>query len=120
MRFLEGQPPDLALGTRFKWKTGFLNPDTKKSSAFGLTVEYKIVEFLPPERLAYDAHATGFDGYQAWLIEKTETGCRVLTGETQRGLLARFLNTFASNRMIRQHQVWLETLKDNAAKGLPP
>ncbi len=35
MRFISGQPPDLTLGTRFKWKTGFLNPDTKKASGFG-------------------------------------------------------------------------------------
>lgn len=78
------------------------------------------MEFLPPERLAYDVQATGFDGYRGWLMEKTETGCRVLTAETQRGLLVRLLKAFAPNRMMRQHQVWLETMKDNATEGLPP
>jgi hypothetical protein len=120
MRFITGQPPDLALGTRFKWKTGFLNPDTRKATAFGLTVDCKVQEFLPPERLAYDFHATGINGYQAWLIKKTETGCYVLTEETQRGLLARLQKSIAPNRMVKQHQIWLETLKENVAKGFPP
>jgi hypothetical protein len=107
IRFITGQPPDLALGTRFKWKT------------FRLTVESKVLEFVPMERLAWDAHATSFDGYHAWLIEKTETGCHVLTEETQRGLLPRLQKAFTPNRMKNQHRVWLERLKNNAAKGLP-
>jgi len=120
MRFITGQPPDLALGTRFKWKTGFFNPDTKKATAFGVTVDCKVQEFLPPERLAFEFHTTGGSGYQVWLIKKTETGCHVLTEETDRGLLARLLKGRIGNSMVKQHQVWLETLKECASKGLPP
>ena len=120
VRFISGQPQDLALGTRFKWRTGFWNPDKKKSSVFGVTVDCKVVEFLPSERLAYEFHMAGGSGCQAWLIEKTEAGCHVLTEETQCGFFARLLKALAPNRMVKQHQLWLETLRDNAVKGLPP
>ena len=69
--FLGGQPPDLALGTRFRWKT------------FGVTIESTVLEFLPYERLAWDAHGTGLNAYHAWLIQKTEKGCNVITEETE-------------------------------------
>ena len=38
--FLTGQPPDLAFGTRFRWKT------------FGVTIESTVLEFVPYERLS--------------------------------------------------------------------
>ena len=77
IQFLSGQSPDLALGTRFRWKT------------FGVTIESTVLEFMPYERLAWDAHSTGLDAYHAWLIQKTSQGCNVLMEETQRGWLAR-------------------------------
>ena len=40
IQFLTGQPPELALGTRFRWKT------------FGITIESTVKEFVPYERLA--------------------------------------------------------------------
>ena len=108
IQFLTGQPPELALGTRFRWKT------------FGITIESTVKEFVPYERLAWDAHGSGLDAYHAWLIIKTSQGCNVITEETQRGLLPRLLNALAPKRMEKQHQVWLEKLKDNAAKNMPP
>jgi len=56
IQFLLGQPPDLALGTRFRWKT------------FGVTIESTVLEFKPYQRLAWDAHGNGLNGYHAWLI----------------------------------------------------
>ena len=41
VRFLEGKEPDLAAGTRFRWRT------------FGVTIESEVVEFVPRERLAF-------------------------------------------------------------------
>jgi hypothetical protein len=96
------------MGTKFRWKT------------FSLTIESTLLEFVPFERLAWDAHASGFQGYPAWLIRKTRAGCNVLTEETQRGLFPRLQKTLVPHRMERQHQLWLERLRDNAAKGLPP
>ena len=108
IKFLNGQAPDLKLGTRFKWKT------------FGITVESTVLEFVFPERLAWNARALGFDGYHAWLIQQTDEDCKVLTEETQRGWLPILQKAFAPTRIERLHQVWLERLKENAAKGLPP
>ena len=121
MRFITGQPPDLALGTRFKWKTGFFNPDTSKASSLSVTVDCKVKEFIPPQRLAYEFNGTGIHGRQAWLLKKNQKGCLVITEERQRGPLARLFKWIGiPGRMMKQHQLWLETLRDNAAKGLPP
>src|ERR1700675_298748 len=57
VRFLEGSPPDLALGTRFKWTT------------FGIRIESTVLEFVPGERIAWNGRALGTDVYHAWLIE---------------------------------------------------
>ena len=108
IQFLSGQSPDLALGTRFRWKT------------FGVTIESTVLEFVPYERLAWDAHGIGLDSYHAWLIIRTSQGCSVVTEETQRGLLPRLLKALAPKRTENQHQIWLERLKDNAGKGMPP
>ena len=108
VRFLEGPPPDLGIGTRFRWTT------------FGVTIESRVREFVPYERLAWDAHSIGVHAYHAWLISKTPEGCRVLTEETQRGAIARLGSLLMPNRMHRFHQIWLEGLRDQAAKGMPP
>jgi len=106
--FLSGQPPDLTLGTRFRWKT------------FGVTIKSTVLEFLPYERLAWDAHGTGLDAYHAWLIQKTNQGCNVIMEETQRGWVARLGKALRPNRMEQQHQVWLEGLRDKASRGSSP
>lgn len=108
VRILEGMSPDLASGTRFRWKT------------FGVTIESSVKEFVPYERLAWDAHATGLDVYHAWLITKTPEGCHVLTEETQYGWLARLGTIFTPGRMHKLHQVWLDRLAEKASSGPPP
>lgn len=108
IQFLSGHPPDLALGTKFRWKT------------FGVTIESTVLEFVPYERLAWDAHGRGLDAYHAWLIQKTGEGCNVVTEEIQQGWVARFGKVLRPNRMEQMHQVWLEKLRDKASSGLPP
>jgi hypothetical protein len=108
IRFLSGNPPDIALGTRFRWKT------------FGVTVTSTVLEFVPYERLAWDAHGSGLAAYHAWLIQETEQGCQVITEENQRGLLARLSRALRPKNMERQHQIWLEGLRAKAVSGLPP
>ncbi len=51
---------------------------------FGVTLSSKVEEFVSCERLAWSAQFGGVDAYHAWLIEKNEAGCRVLTEENQR------------------------------------
>lgn len=101
-----GAPPDLALGTKFRWKT------------FGVRLESSVREFVPYERLAWNARGTGIDAYHAWLLVPTKEGCRVANGETQRGWLARLQNVVLPTRMHQQHQLWLERLRDQAVEGI--
>jgi hypothetical protein len=109
VRFRTGTGPDLEAGARFRWKT------------FGVMIESEVVEFLPRERIAWDAHSLGVDAYHAWVLRETPAGgCHVLTEETQHGSLARLQKLFLPNRMYRGHQIWLETLRDQASGGLPP
>jgi hypothetical protein len=96
----------------------YLEP-SEGSLRFGTTIVSRVEEFLPRERIAWNAVGMGVDAYHAWLIEKTEEGCRVLTEETQNGWLARLGNLLMPSRMGRYHQMWLERLEQQARRGLP-
>jgi hypothetical protein len=106
--FLQGTPPDLSADARFKWKT------------FGVRLESTVLEFVPTERIAWDARGIGINAYHAWVISATPRGSHVLTEETQHGWLARVGNFLMPWRMRNYHQLWLEQLRNNAARGLPP
>ncbi|MBV9108809.1 MAG: SRPBCC domain-containing protein [Gemmatimonadetes bacterium] len=108
MEFLEGDPPDLALGTLFRWRT------------FGVTITSRVVEFVPGERIAWSADGMGVDAYHAWLLQPAEGGTRVLTEETQYGWLARTGDLVLPRRMGKHHQIWLEALSRQAQSGFPP
>jgi uncharacterized protein YndB with AHSA1/START domain len=99
---IEGGADTLSLGGRFRWRT------------FGVRIASTVMEFVPYERLAWDAHAAGVDAYHAWLIEPTTTGCHILTEETQYGVLARLSALVMPKRMATEHQRWLEGLKTRA------
>jgi hypothetical protein len=96
------------LGTQLRWKT------------FGVTIQSTVLEFVPYQRLVWDAHGTELNAYHAWLIQKTDNGCHVLTEETQHGSFARLGKTLRPKRMEQKHQIWLEGLRDKASTGLPP
>ena len=108
IRFLKGEPPDLALGTLFRWKT------------FGVAIESTVLEFIPYERIAWDAHSTGLNAYHAWLVQKTAQGCNAITEENEGGVVAQLGKTLRPKRIEQQHQIWLERLRDKASTGLPP
>ena len=108
VRFVDGAPPDLGPGVRFRWKT------------FGVTLESRVLEFVPAERIAWDARGFGVDAYHAWVIVETPGGSHVVTEETQHGWLARLANFLMPRRMHRYHQLWLEELRKKASGGLPP
>ncbi len=95
----------LSDGADFRWKT------------FGVTIETKVKEFLPRERIAWSAKAFGLDVYHAWLIIPTPNGCTVITEETQHGFLARLGQFFMPGRMHKFHQIWLESLFDRAKEA---
>ena len=54
----------------------------------------------------------GIVAYHAWLITPTPGGCRVLTEETQKGLVARAGRLIFPGRMEQWHQRWLEGLAE--------
>jgi hypothetical protein len=105
---IAGGGPDLKPGSRFRWK------------ALGVTLDSRVEEFVELERVAWSARATGIDAYHAWLIERLPSGCRVLTEETQNGLVARLSNMLRPRLMGRIQRVWLERLLEKAKGGGPP
>jgi len=105
---LEGSGPDLVQGTRFRWHT------------FSATITSTVQEYLPRERIAWDAHGIGIDAYHAFIIQPSPKGCFVLTEEAQHGWLARLSHWVTPNRMSHFHQIWLEELERKARTGLPP
>jgi uncharacterized protein YndB with AHSA1/START domain len=108
VRLATPSPAGLALGTRFRWKT------------FGITLDSVVEEFVPGERIAWTAKATGVDAYHAWLLHPAADGCRVLTEETQHGWVAALSHSVMRHRMRRGHDLWLERLERQAAAGVPP
>lgn len=107
VQLLNQQSGHLLAGTTFKWRT------------FGANLESVVNEFVPYQRLAWEATGTGISAYHAWLIIPTETGCTVITEETQHGWLCRLGKLFMPNRMYRFHQIWLNGLKAKAESTSP-
>jgi len=111
VRFVEGEPPDLSLGTRFHWRT------------FSSEVDSRVREFEPRPRIAriaWDAKGFGFTAYHAWLMRETPEGCHVLTEERQHGWAAKLQSVVCPRRMWWGHKNWLESLQKKAAEGWPP
>jgi uncharacterized protein YndB with AHSA1/START domain len=108
IKIIEGSGPDLEAGTRFRWKT------------FGVTITSTVLEYVPDERIAWQAQAFGIDVYHAWVLQPSTVGCRVLTEETQHGSIARLAKLLMPNQMFKYHQLWLEELEGKARAGLPP
>lgn len=107
VRIENSDKPDLAPGVHFRWKTN------------GVSLRSKVEEFVPCERLAWDARAPGVLAYHAWYIEARPGGCWVLTEETQSGWLARLGKLLMPDKMHRVHQMWLERLQSMALDGPP-
>jgi uncharacterized protein YndB with AHSA1/START domain len=107
VRFENQDGLDLKDGTVFWWKT------------FDVKLVSQVKEFVPCQRLAWDARAFGINAYHAWLLTPVEGGCEVLTEETQHGWLARLGDWWYTGRMYERHQIWLEKLRLKAQSGLP-
>ena len=104
---IEGGASDLQAGSRFRWKT------------FGISLNSKVEEFLPNQRLAWSARGMGVDAYHAFLIEGRPNGSHVLTEETQNGWLASLSNVLRPRNMSEKHQIWLEGLRARTQSGMP-
>jgi len=107
VRHLDGPWPRVKLGSRFRWLT------------FGTFIASEIVEYDPPERLAWSASGIGSRGHHAWVLRRQEGGTLVHTEETQRGWGIAIVKPALRPLMVRQHQRWLEGLAGAAAQGPP-
>jgi uncharacterized protein YndB with AHSA1/START domain len=104
---IDGDGAQLAPGVHFRWRT------------FGVAIESRVLEFVPGERIGWDARGLGVRAYHAWLLRRTPGGCHVETEETQHGWLARLGHLLMPHRMQRGHQVWLDALHAKALGGPP-
>jgi len=94
----------LESNTVFMWNT------------MGLDFESIVKEFEAPYRLSWESKKKSIQGYHAWLIIPTSTGCRVITDESQNGWLTFFEKLFQPKKLKRLHDVWLRELKVKAEK----
>lgn len=103
-----GENGRLVEGTRFHWHT------------FGVPINSVVKECVPQERMAWNAKGIGVDAYHAWVIYPVADGCYVLTEESQYGLGARLMSGMFPRRMYERHGHWLDGLRVQSIKGLPP
>lgn len=99
--------PNLSQEAKLSWKT------------MGLKFDSKVKEFESNQRLAWLSDKKSIQGYHVWIITPTETGCRVLTAETQNGWLTFFEKTFQPKKLHRLHDIWLAALKQKAESAQP-
>lgn len=92
----------LSAGSTFTWRTMDLD--------FTSTVH----EFEPPLRLSWESRKSTIQGYHAWLLVPTPTGTRLVTDESQFGILAWLQGIFIPNKLRKLHDVWLAGIKQRA------
>ena len=105
----EGTNPVLVVGTQLAWH--MIGADIR--------VEVKRVDV--GTRLEWEGGAGGVHAYHTWLIEPApDGGTRIVTDETERGVLPWLLRGFIHGRVHDAHQAWIESLGRVAAKGESP
>ncbi|MEX2027972.1 MAG: SRPBCC domain-containing protein [Candidatus Curtissbacteria bacterium] len=97
-----GAEKQLQLGSRFRWWT------------FGAPVETVVDRFEEGHYLAWTGKSLGSVGHHVWIIDKTPNGCRIITEETQKGLVVELLAPFLSRGLLYFHERWLEGLARTA------
>ena len=108
VRFRQNDGPDLRLNTAFVWKT------------FGVRVRSVVTTFEPYRELGWTAAAFGLKAYHGWLLTAAGDGCEVVTEETQVGPLTVAGRWFMRRALKREHQNWLERLREMSLRGDPP
>lgn len=106
IRFQNAPGPDLALGTKFIWKT------------FGATVKSTVLTFDPPHELGWDGSGW-LPVYHGWTLEPSGAGTRVVTEECQNGILGAIGSWYLRPMLLKGHQNWVESLKRVAESGDP-
>jgi hypothetical protein len=108
VRLVSGPRPALGIGTHFEW------------TVLGVPVATTVEECAPPLRLAWSGHGLGASAYHSWDIEPTAEGCRVVTEETQRGLLPSLTRVVLRPLLAYTQRSWLAALARVAVSGPAP
>lgn len=95
----------LEQGTQFSWWT------------FGIPVKTTVEVFEKEKCLAWSGIGLGSKGYHVWLIDKTATGCKIITEETQSGPVVKVLSPILNPLLHYFHQRWLEGLAKVSGKS---
>jgi hypothetical protein len=96
----------LQRGSVFRWVT------------FGLPITCEVDPCQRPLRIGWRWWSTGAHGYHIWLLEPHECGTRVVTEETQRGVLPGLTRPILRPLMLLGHDYWLRQLARRASR--PP
>lgn len=108
LRFTDGRDePDLGADRSFEWQT------------FGARVRSTVRVFEPCREVGWDAQSRALRAYHGWTLEPSAKGCRVVTEETQAGLLPMVARWYLRRMLLRGHQGWLEDLRGVAEAGDP-
>lgn len=107
IKFEDSTQQDLAKDSKVFW------------NSMGQSLNNTVTEFVPYERLAWTFEEANIQGHHAWLIIPTETGCKVITDESQTGKLAKLQKIFLPRKLMKQHDKWLRLLKKEAEKYNP-
>lgn len=83
-------------------------------NTMGLDFVSTIREFEKPYRLSWESDKWSIRGYHAWLIIPNEHGCRVITDESQFGLMAVLEGIFVPTKLRQLHDIWLLQIKNKA------
>lgn len=93
-----GPRPGLGVGTRFRW------------TVMRVPVVTTVEVCEPPTVLAWSGSGLGARAYHAWIIEPTADGCRVITEETQRGVIPSLLRFLLRPLLLYSQRRWLADL----------
>jgi predicted SnoaL-like aldol condensation-catalyzing enzyme/uncharacterized protein YndB with AHSA1/START domain len=102
VKILTGEP-ELALGTKYSRVT------------VGFPMHLLVTECAPGRRLAWstlvDGDESGSSAYHGWVITPTDTGCHLLSEETQQGpFFLEELGRKNPGALYRYHEEWVDSL----------
>jgi uncharacterized protein YndB with AHSA1/START domain len=97
-----GEGGRLSAGSSFAWRT------------MDLDFVSVVTEFDAPRRLSWESRKWAIQGYHAWLLIPTAGGTRLVTDESQHGILAVLQGIFIPTKLSKLHDVWLAQIKARA------
>jgi uncharacterized protein YndB with AHSA1/START domain len=94
---------------------GKLAPDAVLSwNIMDLDFISTVKEFEPPYRLSWESRKSTIQGYHTWILIPTDQGTRVVTDESQFGILAWLQGIFIPNKLSKLHDASLAAIKVRA------